>query len=478
MSRNPKASGSSSKPLVVRSSIYQADARQRKQSSGRKTSKAFSSTVTVPTRAGVVENLLKPRENQSSTAGERITTPLDDDDWVDVEPEEAPPTTKNVGSKDLDRLWLTDGCLLQSPNRHLREWLEKHAESYLPLLFARYTPPPSQSCASCHDACDTFYKCQTCLVSRPSCGRCTTNCHRHSPTHCVERFNGQFWEPASLAELGLILHLGHNGEPCPQQGRVTVSVLVGDLHGFAHVNVGFCDCANHESRSSQLLAAGLMACTDQLPQSAFTLAMLDHLSVFTTAGKCSVFKYWTVLKRLTNTGFPGKVSDRYRELLQTLRKYNYLISRKRRGDAFRPHPLENDPSDEGIPCVACPRPTYNFNESEITDENELEFFRYWASYDGNFRNPRKDKKVDPEDISPTDGNAYFVANEEYKKFLDDLRARGVRPETKSDCSNHKATQNQFVKFLGTDVSGLGAVTCARHSYFMCRAVVDFFKGER
>ncbi|KAG9124674.1 hypothetical protein FRC07_010675, partial [Ceratobasidium sp. 392] len=337
-------------------------------------------------RTGVVEDLMNPQHSQSLPAGEPvaapITEPLENDDWVDVEPEEAPPILKS------------------SPNRHLSEWQTKYAELYFPLLFARYAPPPSPDCPSCKQACDTFYKCRTCLPSSPCCGQCLKDRHRHSPTHFVERFNGEFWEATSLAELGLVLHLGHDGEACPQS-NTTVSV-------------------------SQLLTAGLMACSDQLPQSAFTLAMLDHLSAFTTAGKCSSFKYWTVLKRLTNAGFPGRVSDRYRELLQTLRKYNYLISRKRCGVAFQPHPLENDPSDEGISCVACPRPTYNFNESEVSDETELEYFRFWASYDGNFRNPQKDKKVDPDDISLTKGKAYFVTDEDYKKFLDDLQARGIR----------------------------------------------------
>ncbi|KAG9125670.1 hypothetical protein FRC07_006686 [Ceratobasidium sp. 392] len=447
MSRSFKASGSSSKPLI-------------RQRSTHKSSKNAKSTVTtMPTRVGLMEGLTRPQpESDATLPFEQPTTALDDQDWVDEEPDD-PPSVKN------------------SPNRYLREWLQDFAETYLPLLFARDALPPASLCSSCQQSCDKFYKCRTCLSPCALCAPCLLARHQHTPTHFVQNWNGKFWVNASLADLGMVLHLGHNGAPCPQTGS-TVLVLVGDLHGFANVNVAFCDCPKHASRSSQLLAAGFMACSDHLPQSAFTLSMLDHLSVFTTAGKCSGFKYWTVLKRLTNTGFPGKVSDRYRELLQTLRKYNYLISRKRSGVLFSPHPLEKDPADQGLPCVACPRPTYNFDPAEITDPLELEFFRFWASLDGNFRNPRKDKKVDPDDISLTDGQAYFPTHENYLKFLSNLKDHGHGKDTTSDCSNHKATKNQFVKFLGLDVSGLGAVTCARHSFFMCRAVVDFFKGER
>ncbi|KAF8599014.1 hypothetical protein BDV93DRAFT_450059 [Ceratobasidium sp. AG-I] len=47
-----------------------------------------------------------------------------------------------------------------------------------------------------------------------------------------------------------------------------------------------------------------------------------------------------------------------------------------------------------------------------------------------------------------------------------------------ECDNHKAARDIYVQFLGVNVSGVGAVTCARHSCFMPRGMVDFFRGER
>lgn len=177
-------------------------------------------------------------------------------------------------------------------------------------------------------------------------------------------------------ELGLVLYLGHSGRPavsqCPcDESQTFHTIIVGDLHGFASIQCAFCSHSGSASRASQLLAAGLMPCTDDMPKSAFTLTMLNHLSVFTTTGKCSGYKYWSVIKRLTKTGFPGEVSNRYRELLQTLRKFNYLMHRKRSGVAFPAHPLELEPTDQALPCVACPRPRYNFERAEITEEDEL-----------------------------------------------------------------------------------------------------------
>ncbi|KAG8722790.1 hypothetical protein FRC09_005724 [Ceratobasidium sp. 395] len=463
MSRKSKSSGSSSQPAMVRTSIYDADSRGRVRSGNKRQKKSVQSSTMIPVRGDIREAL-----SNRSTEHTPATVPVaetEDSDWVDEELDDPPATTS--------------GPSKNTPNRQLRDWQEQFADIYLPILYARDAAPTSTICFGCSAPCSTFYQCRTCLSAHARCQQCTVSSHNNSPTHYIRRWNAEqtCWEADSLANLGCVLKLGHAGADCPKHGS-DVSILVGDLHGLAEVKVRFCDCAGHATRSSQLLAAGLMACSDHLPQSAFTVNMLDHLSVFTTAGKCSVYKYWTVLKRFTNPGFPGKVSDRYRELLQTLRKYNYMIHRKRSGVAFQQHILEADSTDQGLPCVACPRPTYNFNQCEVAKAEE-ELFRFWVSFDGNFRNPRKAKPVDPDDVCLTDGRFYFPPQHLYKKYLASLDIQKRRPEdTKSDCSNHKAAKNQFVKFLGTDISGLGAATCSRHSIFLPRGVVDFIDGER
>ncbi|KAG9122294.1 hypothetical protein FRC07_001401, partial [Ceratobasidium sp. 392] len=352
MSRKSKASGSSSQPAMIRTSLYEADTRERVCSGSKRQKKTTQSSTLIPVRGDIREAL--SNRSAEHTPVEVPVAETEDSDWVDEELDD-PPTTSG----------------------------------------------PSKNCT----------------VSR----------HNDSPTHYIRRWNAEqtCWEADSLANIGCVLKLGHAGADCPKHGS-DVSILVGDLHGLAEVKVRFCDCAGHATQSSQLLAAGLMACSDHLPQSAFTINMLNNLSVFTTAGKCSVFKYWTVLKRFTNPGFPGKVSDRYRKLLQTLQKYNYMIHRKRSGVAFQQHVLEADSTDQGLPCVACPRPTYNFNQCEETKADE-ELFRFWVSFDGNFRNPRKAKPVDPDDVCLTDGRFYFPPQDLYKKYLASLDIQKRRP---------------------------------------------------
>ncbi|KAG8715274.1 hypothetical protein FRC08_010770 [Ceratobasidium sp. 394] len=346
MSRRLRATSGSLKPVAVRTTIYDTDSRNRLRSTGARSKKVGSSSTPIATNKGIVEALSVRSEEHIYEGLEEELPESEQQGWVDEELEDIPSTKK-------------------SPNRHLREWLDDHSESYVKLLFLRDAAPVGDNCSYCFGSCDgAFYQCRTCLASSPCCKPCLLSRHCQSPTHFIRKWNGELWENESLTTLGLVLNLGHGGLSCPLAEH-TVSILVGDLHGFSTIRVSFCHCPRHPSRSSQLLAAGMMPCTDQLPQSAFTLTMLDHLSVFTTTGKCSGFKYWTVLKRLTNTGFPGKVADRYRELLQTLRKYNHLIQRKRCGVLYQPHPLERDPTDQALHCIACPRPAYNFHECEI-----------------------------------------------------------------------------------------------------------------
>lgn len=52
--------------------------------------------------------------------------------------------------------------------------------------------------------------------------------------------------------------------------------------------------------------------------------------------------------------------------------------------------------------------------------------------------------------------------------------RGERPE----CDNHKAAADKHVRWGGLEVTGVGACTCARHSFFLPRGLVDYYKGER
>lgn len=81
------------------------------------------------------------------------------------------------------------------------------------------------------------------------------------------------WIEASLATLGLVLHLGHRGNACPL-GHSVSKLIVGNQNGFTTVKVEYCRHANAPSKALQLLSAEFFPCSDHHPRSAFTLPLL------------------------------------------------------------------------------------------------------------------------------------------------------------------------------------------------------------
>ncbi|KAF8673579.1 hypothetical protein RHS04_07631 [Rhizoctonia solani] len=314
-----------------------------------------------------------------------------------------------------------------SPNIQLKKWKEEQAHTYLHALYEHHSAP--------------------------------------SP------------DLTTLADVGLILHLGHGDEACVAK-PAEATICVGHTNGFHQLRVSYCGHQPDLLHPLLLLRASILPCTDLNTKLAFTFELLEHFTTFSTLGKTSAYRYYSVLKRLSHTGFPGQVSDRYRELLQAQRKYAYLMALKRAGAGYRE---EDDPKTGAglaIRCIACPRPGINFNIDDVPVEERM-FFMFWFAFDGNFRNLRKAKKVDKDDMCFTDGLMYFVAHGLYQEWLKtDPNKEPSTDKNRPECDNHKAALDRFVRWAGLDVTGVGACTCARHSSFMPQGLVDFFKGER
>ncbi|KAG8709499.1 hypothetical protein FRC08_018306 [Ceratobasidium sp. 394] len=98
-----------------------------------------------------------------------------------------------------------------------------------------------------------------------------------------------------------------------------------------------------------------------------------------------------------------------------------------------------------------------------------------SNYDGNARSVRKAKKVDSGDICFSDGNAYVPLKAPYKEWV--ARDHGPQRTEKPICDNHKAGNDTSGRWAGRDVTGVGAFTCASHSCFIPRGLVDYDKGE-
>ncbi|KAG1786115.1 hypothetical protein EV424DRAFT_1340507, partial [Suillus variegatus] len=58
-------------------------------------------------------------------------------------------------------------------------------------------------------------KCHDCLAEPIFCTRCCQTQHSLLPFHWISQWNGDFFEETTLTKLGVEIHLGHRGQPCP-----------------------------------------------------------------------------------------------------------------------------------------------------------------------------------------------------------------------------------------------------------------------
>ncbi|KDN33183.1 hypothetical protein RSAG8_13727, partial [Rhizoctonia solani AG-8 WAC10335] len=101
------------------------------------------------------------------------------------------------------------------------------------------------------------------------------------------------------------------------------------------------------------------------------------------------------------------------------------------------------------------------------------------SYDGSFQLVCKNKAINQFDTSLTNCLMYFVEQQQYQAHLITNKDTAYSQGTKAagECNNHRAANDTWVRQSGVVETGLGAVTCARHTVFMPQGCVNYWKGE-
>ncbi|KAG2058798.1 hypothetical protein BDR06DRAFT_861126, partial [Suillus hirtellus] len=59
------------------------------------------------------------------------------------------------------------------------------------------------------------YKCHGCFGEPLYCTSCCRTQHQRHPFHRVSQWTGSFFEESCLVKSGIVIWLGHNGNPCP-----------------------------------------------------------------------------------------------------------------------------------------------------------------------------------------------------------------------------------------------------------------------
>jgi hypothetical protein len=129
-----------------------------------------------------------------------------------------------------------------------------------------------------------------------------------------------------LTKIGLEIHLGHQGKPCPEvteewydtddegeyfteglwvplinDPRITTVV---DMSGLHSLMIRFCHCAKALSSDMQLFETGLFPASFTLPKTVFTFAVLDDFLLDNLECGTSAMNYYSRLRRITSSVFP------------------------------------------------------------------------------------------------------------------------------------------------------------------------------
>lgn len=100
----------------------------------------------------------------------------------------------------------------QDQHAYMREFIDKR-DLYLNRLMLQEAPPQSRSCSHCQG--EGSWRCSDCLGQPLFCMACCRDKHTLLPLHRVQQWTGSFFEDSWLRNVGLVLHLGHQGHPCP-----------------------------------------------------------------------------------------------------------------------------------------------------------------------------------------------------------------------------------------------------------------------
>ncbi|THU94665.1 hypothetical protein K435DRAFT_667945 [Dendrothele bispora CBS 962.96] len=338
-----------------------------------------------------------------------------------------------------------------------------------------------QRCECGLDVRDT--QCRDCFHNAPMCRVCFMLTHKQTPFHWA-----RVWSPEKscfvqqdISEFGYGISLGHNGDECPLATRGHFcAIRIVDINGIHETQIQYCHCSSRVDQFQQLMDAGLFPATTTNPETAVTFNLLETFNIDSLVSKKSAYDFATALRRRTNPDFPDRVPNIHPQFLRVLRVWRALQMFKQSGQG---HGID-DAMQEFVPgwrgrnliqlCLACPQ--VGFNMEEEVDEDEWKHVEtLFLSADGHFGLQRKSKVEDPDDVALTGDMGLFPEERVYAEYVSKVQDS----TEKTTCAHLKAANMQNkAKFIGLVISGVIAVTCARHNFFLHGGMVNLTRGEK
>ncbi|KAJ7830049.1 hypothetical protein B0H14DRAFT_2366095 [Mycena olivaceomarginata] len=338
----------------------------------------------------------------------------------------------------------------------------------------------TEECPGCHKPGNNpIYRCQECAGGVLLCKGCCVDKHTDNPLHVIFEWTGVYFAKVTLAKLGLRIQFGHPPrERClnPTPGYADFVVL--HDNGIHNVKVDFCGCdeGDREEEYIQLLRAGWFPSTEDRPQTAATLLVLDQFHLHTLQAKTTAYDFYAVLERLTdNTGV--KPPNRYQVFMRIARQYRHLLMLKRAGRGHDPAGVYGTAAGElALECPVCPNPKVNLPDGWENAPPENQFlYIFFLALDACFRLKRRMISNEFKDPGLGTGWAYVMENAPYRHYLLSVTDQ----KEMSTCSGLAALDYANTKFSrGYSTTGVGMGVCARHEFVQANGVGDLQRGER
>ncbi|KAF8993591.1 hypothetical protein BDZ89DRAFT_972725 [Hymenopellis radicata] len=310
------------------------------------------------------------------------------------------------------------------------------------------------------------------------CKECCVEAHSNQPFHFIEEYNGTFYEPRTLRELGLVIQLAHpSGVTCLCPTSTTQEFVILHTNGVHTVNLAFCGCSDNSETylHRQLLQSSLWPSTPTQPRTAVTFGLLKLTHSLNRTGKLPAWDIWKSLEALTVDRLDITPPDRYKVLLRVLRQWRHLWMCKSAGRGYDPSGIAGTAQGElAVDCPACPHPGRNLpNDWQTLRKSFL--YQLFIALDANFRLRNSIVSTHERDPSLGEGMAYFVPRGPYLSHIRSF----VNQEEMSSCSGFQAMFLANLKNVkGLRTTGVVGVTCSRHSVWRPNGMGDLQRGER
>ncbi|KAF7377674.1 CxC2 domain-containing protein [Mycena sanguinolenta] len=263
---------------------------------------------------------------------------FEDSDWLDVPDmnDAASEAEAEGGTKPPHkRKWYAP------TDEPLRYWTANYRDAYLRVLVTREGPANREQDPCSCGTNSKKYRCRECHGDEMFCRECMVESHRLRPLCRIEAWNGHFFEPRELRQLGLRVQLGHpDNRACPRSHCGRNKFVVIAPNGFHHVALNYCQCRRSAAPQwEQLLLYGWFPSTPDHPKSAITIPTLKLFHAVSLQGKTTVYHFFQALAKITDNTGSRAFKRRYQLILRVVRQWRNLRALKR-GDGWRDAPPE------------------------------------------------------------------------------------------------------------------------------------------